>query len=101
MRKNVFRRGRTPEPEDGWMMYGHIIITESECVLINPPMIPDLIGSIQTLGRPVALILTTLAHSRGVNYVAEKTGAVIFISDQIPSVNVNNTSKSGSARIRL
>ncbi len=81
VRKDVWRWG-TPDPEGNWIMYGHMILREGKCVLVDPPLVPDLIEYVQRIGKLEAVVLTTLDHTRGVNYICERTGAMPFIPDQ-------------------
>lgn len=79
--RNVFA-WRTPDPEGDWYMKGHMIIDRDEIVLVDPPMIPGLIDVLHRMGNVKGIILTTLDHSRGAKYIAEKTETTLFIPDQ-------------------
>lgn len=80
-RKGILRWG-TPDPSGDWMMEGHLIEEDGELVLIDPPLVPGLIGALQRIGKTEAVILTTLDHTRGAKYIAAKTGAPLYIPDQ-------------------
>lgn len=82
-RKDVLRFG-TPDPEDDWTMFGHLLVGEGELVLVDPPLVPGLIKSMERIGRLKGIIITTGNHTRGAKYIAEKTGATIFLPDQDP-----------------
>lgn len=84
VRKEVLRWG-TPDPEGDWMMYGHLLIRDSGCILIDPPLVPGLLGAVGRLGKAKAVILTTLDHTRGAGYISAKTGATIYVPDQDPT----------------
>ncbi len=81
VRRNLFRWG-TPDPEGDWIMHGFLISSEDAIILIDPPLVPDLMKTIQRLGKPEAIILTTLDHTRGSKYISKKTGARLLIPDQ-------------------
>lgn len=77
-------RWETPDPEEEWMMVGHVLVRDSGCVLVDPPNVPGLIESISRMGRIEGVVLTTLDHSRGAAYIVKKTGARLFLPDQSP-----------------
>ncbi len=81
VRRNVFRWG-TPDPESDFIMFGHLIVGESGCILVDPPMVPDLLDYIGRLGKVEAVILTTHDHTRGAAHIAEQTGATLYLPDQ-------------------
>jgi Metallo-beta-lactamase superfamily len=83
VRRDVFRWG-TPDPEGDWIMFGHLFVRESGIVLVDPPLIPSLIESINRIGKPEAIILTSQNHARGSKFIREKTGATIYVPDQDP-----------------
>lgn len=78
---NLLRWG-TPDPAYDWFMFGHVVIDEGKVVLVDPPLIPGLIGNIKRLGHIEAVVLTTLDHSRGSAYIVEKTGAKLYVPEQ-------------------
>ncbi len=86
--RNILRWG-TPDPEGDWIMYGHIVHDEQKCIMIDPPLVPGLMESAARLGKLEAIILTTLDHTRGAKYINERTGAPIFIPDQVKSTCVD------------
>lgn len=79
--KNLFRWG-TPDPAYDWMMYGHVIFRKNAIVLVDPPIVPGLVQHLGRMGKTVSIVLTTLDHSRGSAYLAEKTGTKLFVTDQ-------------------
>lgn len=83
VRKDVFRWG-TPDPEAEWVMFGHLIVNDSKCTLIDPPLIPGLLEAVQRMGKVDGVALTTLDHTRGAAYIARKTGATLYLPDQNP-----------------
>lgn len=88
VRKNLFRWG-TPDPEIDEMMYGHLIVREEGVVLIDPPFVPGLLENASRLGRIEAVLITTLDHTRGVNYICRKTRAELYIPDQAKSMTID------------
>lgn len=81
VRKEVFRWA-TPDPADDWMMVGHIMVRDSGCVLVDPPLVPGLVESVMKLGKLEAIILTTQNHTRGTRYTSSKTGASVYVPEQ-------------------
>ncbi len=86
--RNILRWG-TPDPEGDWMMEGHILIREDSRIVIDPPLVPGLLDSIERLGKLEAVILTTLDHTRGAKFISKKTGARLLLPDQDESLSVN------------
>ncbi len=84
IRKNAFRWG-TPDPDAEWMMHGHLLVRDSGLILFDPPVVPGFIDALLRLGRPEAVIITTLDHIRAADYIAERTGATLYVPDQDPS----------------
>lgn len=62
--KNVYR-WETPDPEHGEMMVGHVLLENDGYVLIDPPMVPNLLSGLSALGECKGVIVTSLNHSRG------------------------------------
>ena len=88
VRKNILRWG-TPDPEGDWIMYGHLIFDEEKLVMIDPPLVPGLLDAVSRIGKLDAVILTTLDHTRGSRYIIMKTGAELYIPDQVTSLSVD------------
>ncbi len=88
VRKNLFRWG-TPDPETDEMMYGHLVVRDEGCVLIDPPFVPGLLENIGRLGKLEAILITTLDHIRGVKYISKKTKADFYIPDQAKSMTID------------
>lgn len=88
VRRNVLRWG-TPDPEMDQMMYGHLVISDEKCVLIDPPYVPGLLKATSRLGKIEAVLLTTLDHTRGGNYICRKTNARLYIPDQMKSMTID------------
>ena len=88
VRRDVFRWG-TSDPEMDQMMYGHLFVDGNKCILIDPPFVPGLIEGIDRLGSLDAVLITTLDHTRGVDYICRKTGAQLYIPDQMKSMTID------------
>lgn len=88
VRKNILRWG-TPDPEGDWIMYGHLVFDGKKCTMVDPPLVPGLLDSVNRIGKLEAIILTTLDHTRGAKYISEKTGATLFIPPQDKSLAVD------------
>lgn len=83
LRKGAFR-WETPFPRNDQNMVGHLILRDSECILIDPPCVPGLVESLGKLGDSVSIVLTSQNHTRGTGYIASKTGATIYVPEQDP-----------------
>lgn len=81
VRKELFR-WETPDPEADWMMVGHVVVGDSGCVLVDPPLVPGLLEYLARMGRVEGVVLTTLDHSRGASYIVGKTGARLYLPEQ-------------------
>ncbi len=79
--RNVFR-WETPFPLNDQNLVGHLIMRESECILIDPPVVPGLVETVKRLGTAHSIILTSQNHVRGTEYIASRTGATVYIPDQ-------------------
>lgn len=88
VRKDLFRWG-TPDPESDEMMYGHLLVRDDVCVMIDPPFIPGLIENASRLGKLEGVLITTLDHIRGVKYICKKTKAELYIPDQVKSMTID------------
>lgn len=88
VRRDILRWG-TPDPEMDQMMYGHLILNEEGCVLVDPPYVPGLLEEVGRLGRIEAVIITTLDHARGARYIQRRTGASLYLPDQVRSATLD------------
>lgn len=79
--KKILRWG-TPDPAYDWFMYGHIVNEDGRLVLIDPPVVPNLLENARRLGKIEAIVLTTLDHSRGSGYIVGKTGINLYVPEQ-------------------
>ena len=86
--RNIMRWG-TPDPEGDWMMYGILMQNDEGSVLVDPPLVPGLLESLEKLGKVSSVVLTTLDHTRGAKYIARKTGATLYVPDQVKSTYVD------------
>lgn len=75
-------RWQTPDPEEDWMMVGHVLKTGAEIVLIDPPLVPNLVPAIRELGEPSAVILTTHYHSRGARVLGNRLRCPVLVPQQ-------------------
>ena len=74
----------TPDPANDWMMVGHLLVRDSGVVFIDPPLVPGLLDAVTKLGKPEAIILTTLYHTRATRYISKNTGVRAYLPDQDP-----------------
>ncbi len=79
---NQIWRWETPDPEDHWMMVGHLWLYGDRTVLIDPPMQPQLPYALEILGGVQAVLLTTADHTRGARYVAHEFGCAVYVPAQ-------------------
>lgn len=79
--RNVFRWS-TPDPEDFWLMNGHLILVDDAIVLVDPPNVPGLVDAVLNLEGRVSIILTTIDHARGIRYLQSELEAELFIPAQ-------------------
>ena len=75
-------RWSTPDPNDNWLMIGHLLISGDEVILVDPPMVPGLTEAVSRLGKLESVILTTGDHIRGSVYLESRSGAHVYIPDQ-------------------
>ncbi|WP_053959940.1 MBL fold metallo-hydrolase [Sulfobacillus thermosulfidooxidans] len=75
-------RWETPDPEDHWLMVGHLIQQDDRVIVIDPPMTPTLPSDLWTLGGIEAIILTTHDHTRGARYLAEYFQCPVYVPEQ-------------------
>lgn len=79
---NEIWRWETPDPEDHWMMAGHLWLYGEDTILIDPPMQPQLPCALKILGGVQAVLLTTADHTRGARYVADVFRCPIYVPAQ-------------------
>ena len=75
-------RWETPDPEDHWVMVGHLWIHGGNPILIDPPMRPNLAQAMDLLGGVTAILLTTADHTRGARYLAEAFQCPVYVPAQ-------------------
>lgn len=81
VRSDVFRWS-TPDPTDDWIMVGHLFVSDSGVILVDPPVVPGLLESVSRLGKLKAVILTTMNHTRGSRFISERSGVPVYLPDQ-------------------
>ena len=86
--RNVFRWS-TPDPQDNWMMIGHLVISGNEIVLIDPPLVPGLLDAIRNLGKPSSVMLTTIDHVRASRYLQTTLGVKLYVPKQTRTTNMD------------
>lgn len=75
-------RWETPDPEDHWIMAGHLWLSGGKPILIDPPMQPPLPDALKILGGVQAVLLTTADHTRGARYLAEAFECPVYVPAQ-------------------
>ena len=94
-----FFRWSTPDPNDNWVMNGHLVLTENGVIMVDPPNVPGLIESVLRLGKLEAVILTTGDHIRGTEYISGITGAHVYIPKQ-EETDIDSASYSRLRQLR-
>ncbi|PSR33101.1 MAG: hypothetical protein C7B46_11475 [Sulfobacillus benefaciens] len=89
-------RWETPDPEDHWVMIGHLLQEGDHVVLVDPPMVPKLTEALMVLGGVSAIILTTHDHTRGARYVSEMFSCPVYVpvqanAERIDQAGIKNT----------
>lgn len=75
-------RWAVPDPEDHWLMVGHLMEDVDGVVLVDPPMHPDLPKWLHRMGGVGAIVLTTHDHTRGARYLSRAFQCPIYIPHQ-------------------
>ncbi len=91
-------RWETPDPEDHWVMVGHLIQEDDHVVLVDPPMVPKLTEALMVLGGVSAIVLTTHDHTRGSRHVSEVFSCPVYIPMQ---ANVERITQAGIKNMLL
>lgn len=79
--RSVFRWS-TPDPNDDWLMIGHLLLSDGHVILVDPPVVPGLLDAATNLGGLEAVILTTGDHVRGSLYYESHSDARVYIPHQ-------------------
>jgi hypothetical protein len=72
-------RWETPDPEDDWVMVGHLLLTLEGAVLVGPPLVPGLLDHMDRLGVVHAVILTTHDHTRGAGWLGRRPSCPVYV----------------------
>ncbi len=72
-------RWETPDPEDDWMMVGHVLTTSAGVVLVDPPVVPGIWDALKAWGPVLGVVLTTHDHLRGAEWFHRATGAPVHL----------------------
>lgn len=81
-------RWAVPDPEDHWLMVGHLIEGVDGVILVDPPMHPDLPRWLHRLGGARAIILTTHDHTRGARYLADVFRCPVYVPHQASEASI-------------
>lgn len=60
-------------------MVGHLLLTPEGAVLIDPPLVPDLLHHLDRLGGVHAVILTTHDHTRGAGWLGRQVRCPVYV----------------------
>lgn len=72
-------RWDTPDPEDDWLMVGHLMLAPRGAVLIDPPLVPSLADHLTRLGGVQAVVLTTHDHTRGAGWLQRWLHCPVYV----------------------
>lgn len=75
--RNVFSWS-TPDPNDDWLMVGHLLLTDSAPILIDPPVVPGIVEALESLGGVSAIVLTTGDHVRGSEFFSRRFEVPVY-----------------------
>ena len=75
-------RWATPDPEDDWMMVGHLLVTDAGVILVDPPLVPGLVEAVETLGGARGIVITTHDHSRGAAWLSRRFKLPVHVPAQ-------------------
>lgn len=75
-------RWTTPDPEDDWVMVGHLLQQDHQITLVDPPVVSGLLDALKALGPVTAIVLTTHDHTRGARYLHERLGCPVYVPEQ-------------------
>lgn len=93
--RTIFRWS-TPDPEDNWLMNGHLIISGENVILVDPPNVPGLTDAVSRLGKFESVILTTGDHIRGSDYFERRFNVQIYV----PKQGEDEIDQTAASRIR-
>lgn len=57
---------KVPDAEFGELMQGHLYLMQDEYLLIDPPLMPDLLEKLQVFGKCAGVVMLGPSHKRGV-----------------------------------
>ncbi len=80
---------RTQDPEYDWEMVGHLLSKDGEIILVDPPYVHGLEKALPLIGKPEAIVLTTVNHTRGSRYISYKLQIPIYAPLQADSLSVS------------
>lgn len=70
-----------PDAEFGEIMNGHLLLQNDGYVLIDPPLMPELLQSLSAFGKCNGVILLSGSHKRGSVMAAGVLGATLFVPE--------------------
>lgn len=72
-------RWETPDPQDDFLMVGHFLTAPTGVVLVDPPVVPGILATLQSWGPILAVVLTTHDHVRGAQWFQNASGAPVYL----------------------
>lgn len=70
-----------PDAEFGELMNGHLYIQNDGYVLIDPPLMPELLQSLEAFGKCNGVILLSASHKRGSIMASGMLGATLCVPE--------------------
>lgn len=70
-----------PDPEFGEMMNGHLYIQNDGYVLIDPPLMPDLLQSLSVFGKCNGVVILSGSHKRGSVMASNALGTSLYVPE--------------------
>jgi hypothetical protein len=80
VKKDIFRCVSN-DPQLGIEQVGHIVVSEGSVIALDSPMVPGLPEAMKVLGKPEAVIILNLAHSRGGVMLSRRLGVPLYVPD--------------------
>lgn len=72
---------KVPDSEFGELMQGHVYLMPGEYVIIDPPLMPDLLEKLQVFGKCAGVIILGPSHKRGAGLASAILQAPLYVPD--------------------
>lgn len=78
--KDVFS-WKVPDPEFGEIMNGHLFIRPEGYLIMDPPMMPELLDKLRTFGKCLAVVTLSPSHLRGSGFASSILQAPSYVPE--------------------